>query len=68
MPKEIDRLVKKIKKNNPDYDDAKAFATAWSIYCKSINPKSKHCKQNKAAEMEQWMEKVAIDLSGLLTE
>jgi hypothetical protein len=65
MPAAIDKLVKKIKKDNPSYDDAKAFATAWSIYCKHINPKSKHCK---ASEMDLWIEKVAIDLGGLLRE
>ena len=45
MPKKIDELVERIKKNNPSYSDAQAYATAWSVYCKHVDPGSDHCKR-----------------------
>jgi hypothetical protein len=45
MPKKVDEYYKKIKKENPEYDESKAWATAWSLYCK--NNESKHCKKDK---------------------
>jgi len=45
MPSPVDKYVKKVRENNPDYTDAQAWATAWSIYCKHKNPGSEHCKK-----------------------
>jgi hypothetical protein len=50
MPKKVDEYFKKIKKDNPDYDDSKAWATAWSIYCRYKNPDSKHCQKKKPSD------------------
>lgn len=75
MPKKIDELVKEIKERNPSYDDAKAFATAWSVYCKHIEPGSAHCKkdspseylkgQGKGKKAKKWIQK-AIKEEGAL--
>ena len=46
IPADVERYVKEIKDGNPDYDDAKAWATAWSRYCKYKNPGSEHCHMN----------------------
>lgn len=46
MPKKVDEYYKKIKEENPDYDESKIWATAWSLYCKNNN-NSKHCKKDK---------------------
>jgi hypothetical protein len=43
MPSPVDKYFKQIKKDNPSYDDAQAWATAWSIYCKYKNPGSPSC-------------------------
>ena len=45
LPPKVEKYVKQVKEENPDYDDAKAWATAWSIYCKHVNNDSPHCKQ-----------------------
>ena len=45
MPAKIEELVERIHAMNPTYDDAKAYATAWSIYCKFIEPGSGHCRR-----------------------
>ena len=45
MPKDVDRYFKETKEQNPDYDDSKAWAVAWSRYCKYKNPDSKHCQK-----------------------
>jgi hypothetical protein len=44
IPKKVEELVKEVKDGNPGYTDAQAWATAWSIYCKSVDPESAHCK------------------------
>ena len=49
VPKKVDEYVQQIKKDNPSYDDAQAWATAWSIYCKYKNPGSDHCQQPASA-------------------
>lgn len=43
IPADVERYVKDIKKSSPDYDDAKVWATAWSIFCKNKDPGSDHC-------------------------
>lgn len=43
MPTKVDRLVKQIIASNPTYDDAKAYATAWSVYCRYVKPNSPSC-------------------------
>jgi hypothetical protein len=49
IPKKVDEYVQQIKEDNPSYDDAQAWATAWSIYCKYKNPSSDHCHQPASA-------------------
>jgi hypothetical protein len=67
MPKKVDEYFKKVKKSNPEYDDSKAWATAWSIYCRD-NPDSKHChkkkyfKNNKKSSIEE----LAIKFASIL--
>ena len=46
IPADVERYVKEIKDGNPGYDDAQAWATAWSRYCKYKNPGSDHCKMD----------------------
>lgn len=43
MPKELENIVKTLKKEHPDWDDNKIWAIATSAYQKkkSINPKKK---------------------------
>lgn len=43
MPAKVDELFDKVKKNNPSYSDEQAWATAWSIYCKHVEPGSESC-------------------------
>lgn len=43
MPAKVDELFDEVKKNNPSYSDEQAWATAWSIYCKHVEPKSESC-------------------------
>lgn len=45
MPSPVDKYVKQVREQNPDYDEAKVWATAWSIYCKYKNPGSDSCHQ-----------------------
>jgi len=45
MPSPVDKYVKQVKEQNPDYTEAQVWATAWSIYCKHKNPGSEHCKK-----------------------
>ncbi len=42
-PKKVDDLHKEVKKDNPGYSDEQAWATAWSIYCKHVDPSGEHC-------------------------
>lgn len=41
MPAAVHKIFDSVKEKNPSYSDSRAWATAWSIYCK--NHKSKHC-------------------------
>lgn len=43
LPKRVEDLVKEIKGKNPSYDDSQVWATAWSVYCKHIQPGDAHC-------------------------
>lgn len=45
-PKQVDDKFKEVKKNNPSYSDEQAWATAWSIYCKHVDPGSDHCHKS----------------------
>lgn len=45
MPAKVDELFDDVKKKNPSYSDEQAWATAWSIYCKHVNPESDSCHQ-----------------------
>lgn len=47
MPKPVDDLFKEVKEGNPSYSDEQAWATAWSIYCKNVNPGSDSCHQDE---------------------
>jgi hypothetical protein len=44
-PKKVDKYFDEVKKSNPDYSDEQAWATAWSIFCKHVEPGSDHCKK-----------------------
>lgn len=46
IPKKVEEYAESVKDKNPDYDDAKVWATAWSIYCKYKEPGSEHCKKD----------------------
>ena len=46
LPPKVEKYVKQIEKDNPDYDEAKVWATAWSLYCKHVNNDSPHCKKS----------------------
>lgn len=43
MPSPVDKYFKEVKKDNPSYSDEQAWATAWSIFCKNVNPGSPSC-------------------------
>jgi hypothetical protein len=45
-PKKVDDLHKEVKEGNPSYTDEQAWATAWSIYCKSVDPNGEHCHES----------------------
>ena len=45
-PAKVEPYFKKVKEQNPDYSDAKAWATAWSIYCKYKKPEDSSCHQD----------------------
>ena len=59
IPKKVEEYAKEVEKGNPDYDQGRVWATAWSIYCKYKNPGSPHCHQDsyfpgkKAGLMDQ---------------
>jgi hypothetical protein len=46
-PQKVEPYFKKVKKQNPGYSDAQAWATAWSIYCKHKNPSDESCHQEE---------------------
>ena len=48
MPAPVDKIRKQVKKDNPSYTDEQAWATAWSIYCKNVNPDSSSCHKPKS--------------------
>jgi hypothetical protein len=71
IPKEVEEKAKEVEKSNPDYDDAKVWATAWSIYCKHIEPGSDHCSKKpgeylkkKATELEDFSKAVIRKFPG----
>lgn len=43
MPAKVDDLFEDVKKKNPSYSDEQAWGTAWSVYCKHVNPGSDSC-------------------------
>ena len=43
MPSPVDKYFKEVKRDSPSYSDEQACATAWSIYCKHVNPGSPSC-------------------------
>jgi len=45
MPTPVDKYYEEVKDKNPSYSEEQAWATAWSIYCKHVNPGSKSCKK-----------------------
>lgn len=45
MPAQVDKYYDEVKRDNPSYSEAQAWATAWSIYCKHKNPGSDHCSK-----------------------
>lgn len=45
VPAKVKEYAEDVQKKNPDYDDAKVWATAWSIYCKYKAPNSDHCQK-----------------------
>jgi hypothetical protein len=47
MPSPVDKYYREVKDQNPSYSDGQAWATAWSIYCKHVNPDSKSCHQDE---------------------
>ena len=59
LPTDVERYVKEVKESNPDYDDAKTWATAWSIYCKNKNPDSPHCQKDSS----EYFKKATQDLA-----
>lgn len=74
IPDDVERYAKEVKESNPGYDDAKVWATAWSIYCKNKNPGSEHCKMNTneyfkgALEDMDTLAKIAVGYPDNLTE
>ncbi|MFA6234293.1 MAG: DUF2958 domain-containing protein [Bacteroidota bacterium] len=70
LPDDVERYVKEIKESNPDYDDAKVWATAWSIWCKYKSPGDEHCQKgpsgyftSKTASLSPLHQKALIDMS-----
>jgi hypothetical protein len=47
VPDYVSKKVEEIKEKQKEEDEGKAWAVAWSIYCKYKDPKSKHCKKTK---------------------
>lgn len=69
MPKKVDELVKRIKEKSPDYDDSQAYATAWSIYCRYVNPDSPSCRRDSPKDYfpQRKASKIPMGLSLLQT-
>jgi len=75
MPSKVDKIYKQVKKQNPSYSESKAWATAWSIYCKYNNSshchrdKSKYLKKKKKAEsIIEWIVKNTKEIIGLIKQ
>lgn len=80
-PKKVDDLFKEVKDGNPSYSDEQAWATAWSIYCKHVDPGGSHCKKSPGeylkeasapvgswgSYIEKWCEDVLTALQRKLT-
>lgn len=47
QPPEVRRYFEETKKASPHYDDAQAWAVAWSRYCKHAQPSSPHCNKGR---------------------
>jgi len=45
-PAKVDKYFKEVKQKNPTYSDAQAWATAWSIFCKHVEPGSDSCHKD----------------------
>lgn len=63
MPSPVDKYFKEVKLDNPSYSDEQAWATAWSIFCKHVNPESNHCKKSpeeylKGQEKQSRLERI----------
>jgi hypothetical protein len=52
-PKKVDDLFKEVKDGNPSYSDEQAWATAWSIYCKNVDPGSDHCHKSTGEYLKE---------------
>jgi hypothetical protein len=68
IPKKVEEKAKEVAEGNPSYDEAKVWATAWSIYCKHIEPGSDHCSKKpgeylkkKAAADDSWTGMVEVE-------
>ena len=76
MPAKVDELFDEIKENNPGYSDEQAWATAWSVFCKHVEPGSDSCHlptseylkgksaRNERPKMER-LQKIARTLTAL---
>lgn len=45
LPKDVERYVREAKEADPGIDEGKAWAIAWSRFCKYKSPGDDHCKQ-----------------------
>ncbi len=52
-PKKVDDLFKEVKDGNPSYSDEQAWATAWSIYCKHVDPNGEHCHKGPGGYLKE---------------
>ena len=52
-PKKVDDLFKEVKDGNPGYTDEQAWATAWSIYCKHVDPNGEHCQKSPGGYLKE---------------
>jgi transcription antitermination factor NusG len=52
-PKKVDDLFKEVKDGNPSYSDEQAWATAWSIYCKHVDPNGEHCHKTPGGYLKE---------------
>lgn len=59
-PKKVDDLFKEVKEGNPGYSDEQAWATAWSIYCKHVDPNGEHCHKGPGGYLKEANEAVKV--------